>query len=227
MTSDGVISIATAGQVIDLAALGLLVVALAGTIVRSLPTAIGLLALQGLLLGVAAGAAALAEMEWRSWAAFAVALLVKAILIPLILLQVLRRMHVRTDIETMLPVKIAVPLVAASVPLAWWVVEPFADVAAAGFQTTNALPVALAMLLVGLFTMVTRRKALTQVIGLVTMENGIYLATVAATRGLPFAVEFGVALDVLTGVALMALVIHEINRLTGTTNVDRLQALRG
>ena len=51
--------------------------------------------------------------------------------------------------------------------------------------------------------MVIRKKALTQVIGLVTMENGIYLAAVAATRGLPLAVEFGVALDVLTGVAVM------------------------
>jgi hydrogenase-4 component E len=63
--------------------------------------------------------------------------------------------------------------------------------------------------------------------GLVTMENGLSLAASAATHGLPLVVEFGVALDVLTGVAIMGLVIHEINRLFGGTATDRLRSLRG
>lgn len=224
---DGLISAGQAGTLINGAALGLLALALAGTLVRRLDSAIGLLAVQGVLLGVAAAAAALAEMEWRAWAAFVVAVTVKAVIVPVILFHVLRRMAIRREVEVVLPVKIAFPLAAALIPVAYFAVEPVAAQSLGAFDAPDALPAALGLMLLGLFTMVTRKKALTQVIGLVTMENGLYLAAVAATRGLPFAVEFGVAMDVLTGVAIMGLVIHEINRLLGTTDIDRLQTLRG
>jgi hydrogenase-4 component E len=224
---DPVLSHEAAGTLINAAALGLVGLALLGTLVRRLDSAILLLAIQGVLLGVAAVAAALAEMAWRAWAAFLVAVAVKAVLVPVILRHVLRRMAVQHDAEVVVPVKIAFPLAAALIPVAFYAVEPVSDQSLGGFDAPDALPAALALLLLGLFTMVTRKKALTQVIGLVTMENGLYLAAVAATRGLPFAVEFGVAMDVLTGVAIMGLVIHEINRLLGSTNIDRLQTLRG
>ncbi|MEA2514906.1 MAG: hydrogenase-4 component [Thermomicrobiales bacterium] len=216
-----------AGTLINAAALGLLGLALLGTLVRRLDSAIVLLAVQGVLLGVASGAAALAEMEWRAWAAFVVAVAVKAVVVPVILRHVLRRMAVQREVDVILPVKIAFPLAAALIPVAFYAVDPVSRQSLGAFDAPDALPAALGLLLLGLFTMVTRKKALTQVIGLVTMENGLYLAAVAATRGLPFAVEFGVAMDVLTGVAIMGLVIHEINRLLGTTNIDSLQTLRG
>jgi hydrogenase-4 component E len=224
---DGVLTGQHAGTLIDGTALGLLGLALLGTLVRRLDSAIELLAIQGVLLGLAAVAAALAEMEWRAWAAFTVAVAVKAVVVPGILRHVLRRMAVQREVEVVLPVKIAFPLAAALIPVAFYAVEPVSKESLGAFDAPDALPAALGLLLLGLFTMVTRKKALTQVIGLVTMENGLYLAAVAATRGLPFAVEFGVAMDVLTGVAIMGLVIHEINRLLGSVDTDRLQTLRG
>lgn len=226
MNIEPVITFATAGEVIDAAALGLITLAVLGTVVRGLDTGIVLLSLQGVLLAVAAGAAALAEMAWRTWAAFAVAFAVKAVFIPLILWIVLQRMAVKREMETVISVKLGFPLAVLLVPVSYRAMEPFTEDAFGGFDAANALPAALALMLLGLFTMITRKKALTQVIGLVTMENGLYLATVAATRGLPFVVEFGVALDVLTGVTVMGLVIHEINRLFGSTDVDKLRALR-
>jgi hydrogenase-4 component E len=221
------LSHAQAGTAIDAAALALIGLALLGAIVRRLDAAIWLLAAQGLLLGVAAGAAALAEESWRAWAACGMALAIKAVAVPVILTHVLRRVELRREVEIVVPVKIAFPLAVGLVLVAYYAIEPFTRSALDGFAAPNALPAALALLLLGLFTMVTRKKALTQVIGLVTMENGLYLAAVAATRGLPLVVEFGVALDVLTGVAVMGLVIHEINRLFGGINTDRLQSLRG
>lgn len=220
------LSLAHAGTAIDAAALGLIGLALLGTIVRRLEEAIWALAAQGLLLGVAAGAAALAENEWRPWAAFVVALAVKAVAIPLILNHVLRRISLRREVETVISVKLVFPLAIGLVLVAYYVIDPFTDSASGGFDAPNALPAALALQLLGLFTMVTRKKALTQLIGLVTMENGLYLAAVAATSGLPFAVEFGVALDVLTGVALSGLVIHEIHRVFGVDDTDLLRSLR-
>jgi hydrogenase-4 component E len=224
---EGAISFADAGRAIDLAALGLLALALFGAIVRRLDSAILLLALQGVLLGVASAAAALAEMHWLAWAAFSVAVTVNAVAIPLMLRFTLARLAVKHEVETAISAKIALPIAAALVPLSYRAIGSLTERQAHGFDAPNALPTAMALLLLGLFTMTIRKTALTQVIGLVTMENGLYLAAVAATRGLPFAVEFGVALDVLTGVAVMGLVMHEINHAFGSVNTDHLRTLRG
>jgi hydrogenase-4 component E len=219
--------VADARAVVDAVALGLLLLALAGVLLRSLDTAIWLIACQGALLGLAAAAVALVEGTRAAWIAFAVALAVKAVAIPALLRMVLSRLTRRHDVEAVLPTVLAFPLGIGLVLLAYAVADPFTAGLHAIFVTPNAVPAAIALLLLGCFTMVIRTKALTQVIGLVTMENGLYLAAIAATHGLPLVVEFGVALDVLTGVAIMGLVIREIDRLFGGTATDRLRSLRG
>ncbi len=223
------LSATQAGALIDAAAIALIAVGLFSVLVRRLEAAIVLLAGQGVLLGIAAGSAALSDMGWRAWAAFVVAVAVKVVAIPLILWFVLGRLPVAHEVESVVPVKLAFPLAIGLAAGSFWVLEPISQerIGPHGFDAPNALPAALGLLMLGLFTMATRRGALTQVIGLVTMENAIFLAAVAATHGLPIAVEFGIAMDVLTGVALMALVTHEIGRLLATTDVDRLRSLRG
>ena len=220
-------SLENARSVIDAVALALLFVALAGILIRSLDTAIWLLAGQGVLLGLAAAAAALVEGTTQAWIVFIVALAVKAVAIPRLLFLVLDRLTRRHEVEFALRAVVAFPLAVCLVLLAYAVSGPFTDGFHATFATPNALPAALALLLLGCYSMVIKKKALSQVIGLVTMENGLYLAAIAATRGLPLTVEFGVALDVLTGVAIMGLVIHEIDRQFGSTGIDRLRSLRG
>lgn len=223
---DELLSLRQAGDVLDAVALGLVGLALIGVVLRRMETAIVALAVQGLLLGVAAGSVALAEMTWRPWAACLVALGVKAVAIPVLLWVVLQRLTVRHEVETVVPLKLALPLAIGFVLVAYWTAEPFTQGELSHYDAANVLPAALALLLVGLFTMVARRRALTQIVGLVTMENGLYLAAVAASQGLPLAVELGIAMDVLTGVAIMGLVTHEIHRLHGDTDIDRLRELR-
>lgn len=220
-------TVENARTVIDTVALALLFVALAGVLARSLDTAVWLIAGQGMLLGLAAAAVALAEGTAQAWFAFLVAFTVKAIAIPVLLRFVLNRLTRRHDVEVVLATVLAFPVAIALVLLAYAITTPFTVNLHAVFVTSNALPAAVSLLLLGCFTMVIRKKALTQVIGLVSMENGLYLAAIAATHGLPLVVEFGVALDVLTGVAIMGLVIHEIDRLFEGTGIDRLRALRG
>jgi hydrogenase-4 component E len=91
----------------------------------------------------------------------------------------------------------------------------------------NALPIALAMLLIGMLIMLTRKKVLSQIAGLVAMENGLYLAGLVVTRGLPLAVELSVAADVLVGIVVMTLVSRQIHLRFATIDTDRLQSLRG
>jgi hydrogenase-4 component E len=82
-------------------------------------------------------------------------------------------------------------------------------------------------MLIGLGLMIARRKALSQVAGLITMENGVYLAALVATYGLPLAVELGVFFDLLVGVLLLGVFTYRINQTFDTINTDRLRALKG
>lgn len=89
------------------------------------------------------------------------------------------------------------------------------------------LPVSVATTLVGLFVMVSRRRALMQVIGLVIVENAIFLAAVSLTYGMPLVVEMGVLLDLLVGVALLGLFVGRIEETLGDSDTTRLTSLKG
>ncbi len=90
----------------------------------------------------------------------------------------------------------------------------------------SCLPVSVATTLVALFVMVTRRQALMQVLGLVLLENAIFLAAVSLTQGLPLVVEMGILLDLLAGVALLGLFVGRIEDTLGEGDVSRLDSLR-
>lgn len=88
------------------------------------------------------------------------------------------------------------------------------------------VPVALSMILIGLFLIVSRRKALSQVLGYLVMENGIYAFGVALAQEQPFLVEMGVLLDVFVGVFVMGITMFHINRTFDHIDTDRLSTLK-
>lgn len=92
---------------------------------------------------------------------------------------------------------------------------------------SSCLPVSVAVTLVAMFIMVSRRRALMQVIGLVLLENAIFLAAVALTYGMPLVVEMGVLLDLLVGVALLGLFVGRIEETLGDSDTTRLDSLKG
>jgi len=83
------------------------------------------------------------------------------------------------------------------------------------------------LVLVGVFLIVARKKALMQVIGYLVLENGIFLFGVITVVGTPLLVELGVLLDAFVGVFVMGIAIFHINREFGSMDIDRLTALRG
>ena len=83
------------------------------------------------------------------------------------------------------------------------------------------------LILVGLFLIVGRKKALMQVIGYLVLENGIFLFGVITVAQTPLLVELGVLLDAFVGVFVMGIAVFHINREFGSMDVDRLTALRG
>lgn len=215
----------TAGELLDRAALLLLAIAFVSVMVRRLDSSIRLLAAQGVVLALAATAVALAEGSVHAWFAVALTVSVKAVFVPAVLARALRGSRIRNEVEMVLPVKTALLLGIGLVLVAFYVVEPLGPLGA--FRTANALPAAVSVLFLGLLNMLTRRKALCQIVGLVTMENGLYLIAIAATKGLPLAVELGIAVDLAVGVAIMSIFARQIHHAFDTTNTDRLRSLRG
>lgn len=199
--------------------------ALAMVLVRRLDQAILLLALQSTILACVALAPSEHGIIGHALLAFALTVAVKVVAIPTILWRVLESIRVKREIEPVLPMKVAFACAVALTLVAYRAAGTPAI--ASAMTSRNALPVALAAVLIGLLLMISRRKALTQVIGLIVMENGFYLIALVATAALPLVVEIGVAFDLLVGVIVMGILLYRINQTFDTINTDRLGSLRG
>jgi hydrogenase-4 membrane subunit HyfE len=212
-------------NVVDGLAMALLATGLLSVAARRLDNAVWLLVAQSLVLAATAGAIAVATGAWHVYAAAALTLLVKVIAIPLVLFRVLRAVQVRREVGLVLSTRAALLVAMLGVLVAYRAAGTL-DLPGA-VSSRHALPVALALMLIGLGLMIARRKALSQIAGLITMENGVYLAALVATYGLPLAVELGVFFDLLVGVLLLGVFAYRINQTFDTINTDRLRKLRG
>jgi hydrogenase-4 component E len=88
------------------------------------------------------------------------------------------------------------------------------------------IPTSLATLFAGFLLLMTRRKAITQVLGYLMLENGIFIFGILLSEAMPMMVEAGVLLDLLVGVFVMGIVMNQINREFSTLNTERLSALK-
>lgn len=203
------------------AELVLILVVLANFVVLGtarLSTCVRAVAFQGVLLGLAP----LVLFPGWSWhrAALAVGTIaVKGVVVPRFLLWAIREAAVRREVEPRIGY---VPsLLIGTVALA------FAFALAGRWPlpvTGGALIVAVAVTTVihGLFVLTSRRKAVTQVVGYIMMENGIYLVGLTQAERVPFLVELGVLLDVFVGVFIMGIVVFHINREFDSIDASRL-----
>lgn len=112
---------------------------------------------------------------------------------------------------------------AAMVLLSWVVCRPL--VALAPSPATQTIPVGMSVVLIGLFTLTTRRRALSQVVGFLLVDNGITAIAFLATAGVPLTVELGVSLDVLLAVLVLLVLTNRIRAAFGATDLDELREL--
>jgi hydrogenase-4 component E len=149
----------------------------------------------------------------------------KAIAIPALLARLVRRSHAPAQSESILGVPAGMLVCGALVVIAFSQTRalfgPGVSILA------SCLPVSVASTLVGLFLMVSRRLAVMQVVGLVIVENSIFLAAVSLTYGMPLVVEMGVLLDLLVAVALFGMFVERIEQTHGDTDTTHLTSLKG
>jgi hydrogenase-4 component E len=152
------------------------------------------------------------------------ALFIKAIAIPWMLHRVLRSAHVRRETALNVSQHAAVLLGTALAALAFYLARVL--VLPKAMPSTLLVPVALTTILHGLFVLISRRLAITQVIGYLTLENGVFVFGQTLVSDMPFAVELGMLLDVLGGVFVMGVAIRQISREFYHVDTSELSSLK-
>ena len=212
-------------DILILCAAGMLVSAFLTVGQKALFTAIRLYAGQSLLLAIAAIAMAVSEGRPHLYVMAALTITLKAILIPWFLMRVIDRIGIHREIEPFLNVPASLLICLGLTVIGYRVSTGFPE--GAEGVTHHLLGVALSMLLIGLFLMVTRKKAVTQILALLTVENAVFLVALAVTTGMPLGVELGIAFDVLMAVVVLGILVHRIVDRFESMDVSRLSNLKG
>ncbi len=184
---------------------------------REVSALVTILSLQGLALGVVAWSLALTKRDLTLVEAGSLVVLVKAILVPFALSRVLRR--VAREREGAPVINVPSSLVVGALLVSAAVVVTRGMVHLDPSPLVALAPYGVATSLIGYFVVVTRRRAVSQIVGLVMVDNGIALTTFVLTAGVPMVLELGGALDVL----LVVVVLQGVRSALGPAALDLSQ----
>lgn len=152
------------------------------------------------------------------------ALLFKGVFIPWLLLRAIREVRIRREMEPFISF-VSTMVLGALVTAGAFVFADFLPLAADHHASLH-VPVALSTMFCGFLLLITRRKAITQVVGYLMLENGIFIFSVLLAEAMPLMVEAGMLLDLLVGVFVMGIVLNQISREFSTLDTERLTALK-
>lgn len=191
---------------------------------HSLPAYIDSFARQSLFIVIAILSVAAYAHDWELYLVAGIMFALKVVLIPRLLHRARKQIGAELEIRPYVNTEMSVLLAGVLTLLAYAVAQPI--VALSDLPTRGSIPLAFAVVFVGLFIVVSRRTALTQIVGFLIMENGIALLAVLATYGVPFIVEIGVFLDVLLGFLVMQVFLYRIRETFDSINVDEMRKLK-
>ena len=211
-------------SVIDYISAGILLTAVSINSFRRIEPCVKAYTLNSWLLSALTAAAAFMTGEAHLYAASLVTFVSKGVLIPLFLRKIVKQIKATHDVEPY--VSNALSLAISSV----LVIVVYASLKKGIFVTglsENVLQISVAVMLIGLFIMITRKKAVIQVIGLLFMENGLFLSGFALTFGMPLIIELGVLFDMLMGIIILGIFLIQIRKSFASSDLDKLTILKG
>ena len=203
------------------AALGLTILLIVRT---SLEGQVHVFALQSFVLALLAALISIYSGSLELFGVSAALLIVKGMMIPRVLNRAVAKIGLVRVAAPYLGTTLALIICGILTILSFYVMTPIA--ASNPLPTADAIPLAFAGILVGFFIMVNRRRAVTQILGFLMLENGIFLLALLATYGVPFIVEMGVFLDVLVAVLIMEVFVYRIKDNFDSIDVGRLEDLK-
>ena len=215
---------ALASQLINLFAAVLLLLAFAMISQRRVLSLIYLFTLQGATLAAATAVVGYATHQPHLYVSASITLVLKVFLIPWLLHRVIERLNVRWDVETLINIPTTMLIGILLVILAFYLALPVSQLSSSIARGT--LGIALACMLLSFMMMITRSKAVPQVIGFLSMENGLFFAATAATYGMPMVVELGIALDVLVGILILGVFMFQIREQFDSLDIRHLEKLK-
>lgn len=211
-------------QIINLLASMLLLIAFAMLSQRRILSLINLFAWQGLVLSLSTFVVAYSTDQYHLYYSAGLTLLLKVLVLPWLLHRLIRKLNVKWDVETLINIPTTMLVGIGLVIFAFNLAAPISQLSAS--ITRGLIGIALASVLLSLLMMLTRRKAVPQVVGFLAMENGLFFAATSATHGMPLVVELGIALDVLVATFIFGIFFFQIRETFDSLDISHMERLK-
>jgi len=211
-------------QFINLLAALLLLIAFAMLAQRRILSLINLFAWQGFVLALSTFVVAYTTSQHHLYYSAGLTLLLKVLVLPWLLHRLIRRLNVRWDVETLLNIPTTMLAGLALVIFAFNLAAPISQLAQG--ITRGLIGIALACVLLSLLMMLTRRKAVSQVVAFLSLENGLFFAATSATQGMPLVVELGIALDVLVATFIFGIFFFQLRETFDSLDISHMEKLK-
>ncbi len=185
---------------------------------------IHIFAWQGVLLAITTALVASVTSHPHLYVSAGMTFVLKALLIPWMLHRFATKLNIHREMEVLPYPSLMLLAGAALVVFSYYVAQPIVLLSA--LVTRNTIAVSIAVVLLGMLLMITRKKAISQVIGFMSIENGLFFSAVVSTYGMPMVVELGIAFDVLVAAVLFGVFFFQMRASIDSLDVDRLNRLR-
>ena len=181
-------------------------------------------ALRSFVLALVSGLIAYFSGIHHIYVATGVSIALKVIVIPGFLFYIINKIKIKEDVESFINYTLSLFIACGLILIAYYSTQSILT-----FENVfmrHCLPVSLAITLLGFFVMISRKKAITQILGLLAMEDGLFFAALSTSYGMPLVVELGVFFDILVSVIIMGIYVYRIKETFDTIDTDTLRELR-
>lgn len=193
------------------------------TRVTNLRTAVGIFLAQSAMIAFASIVIGIETGNGHYFLAALLTVVIKVGIIPYMLFSIVRRLKKEREANLLLSPNFSSLAAACATVLAYG----FIDQALPGVMSRDSLAAAVSLVLIGLQIIMIRRQAVLQIVGLNTMENGLYLVSLSVTNGLPLIIELGIFFDVLVAVAVLGILTYRLKLSYFSTDTTLLRKLKG
>ena len=212
------------GNLVDLCAILMLLLSLLAMSAATMGQLLKAFAIQSLFLSILATIIAVSEGDSGLYILAGITFAVKVILIPWFLRYTTDHIKTGREVDSSIGIPSSLILCAVLIMVSYFVTAPILD--SFDTLTRNCLAISLSIVLIGLFMMVTRKRAMTEAIGLLIMENGLFLGILSISHGMPLLIELGIFFDVLMISVIIGIFAFRISRTFDSIDTSSLRRLK-
>jgi hydrogenase-4 component E len=211
-------------QFVNLLAALMLLVVFAMLAQRRILSLINLFAWQGGILALSTFVVGYSTAQHHLYYSAAMTAILKVLLLPWLLHRLIRQLQIRADVETLINIPTTMLVGIVLVIFSFNLAAPIAHLSVG--ITRGLIGIALACVLLSFMMMLTRHKAVTQVVAFLSMENSLFFAATSATQGMPLVVEFGIALDILVATFIFGIFFFQLRDTFDSLDISNMEKLK-